>query len=56
MVLHEANIQKKSNICILINIVKKDLQTNRKTICILIIWSRILMQSFPTIIIVDHKS
>ena len=57
-VLHEANIQKRSNIDILINTVKKKrvYRQNRKTICILIIWSCILIQNIPNIIIVDDKS
>ena len=56
-VLHEANIQKRSNIDILINTVKKRVyRQNRKTICILIIWSCILIQNLPHNIIVDDKS
>ena len=56
-VLHEANIQKRSNIDILINTVKKRVyRQNRKTICILIIWSCILIQNLPNTIIVDDKS
>ena len=56
-VLHEANIQKRSNIDLLINTVKKRVyRQNRKTICILIIWSCILIQKLPHNIIVDDKS